>query len=62
MQETAAIFDGGPQNARRRRARLDVKSAVSRAGVRLYYILITATGGFRRFVKIEIIGVMDKMF
>ena len=28
-QETVTIFDGGPQNARRRRERLDVKSAES---------------------------------
>ena len=50
-QETAAIFDGGPQKARRRRARLDVKSAISRAEFRLYYVLITATGGFRQICK-----------
>jgi hypothetical protein len=49
-QETAAIFDGGSQKARRRRARIDVKSAISRDGFRPYYVLITATGGFLRFV------------
>ena len=46
----------------RRKRGGDVKSGVSRVGFRLHYVLITATGGFRRFVKIEIIGVMDKMF